>query len=95
MQNDMHDLYKMVLENKELSLKDKKELLDEIRKLGPGNENRWNFRYVIWALALVALSSPVIQAWWGSDDIPQGLLTISSTAVGALAAFITSGLNDK
>lgn len=42
---------------------EKKMLLNEIRKLMPPDENRWNFRYVIWTLALVALSVPVTAAW--------------------------------
>ncbi len=37
---------------------EKKMLLNEIRKLGPADENCWNFRFVIWMLALVALSVP-------------------------------------
>lgn len=93
MDNEVSELYKSILEDKELDLEKKKELLDEIRKLKPASDNRWNFRYVIWALALVALSSPLVYVVHGEiKDFPEGLMALSSTAVGALAAFITSSL---
>ena len=92
-ENKISTLYTLVINDKEVSMEDKKVLLDEIRKLKPASENRWNFRYIIWALAIVALVSPLTVLVHGyTASFPEGVLALSSTAVGALAAFITSGL---
>src|SRR5690348_11995038 len=58
--------------------------------------DRWTFRWVIWGLIAVVLI-PVIGVFgiWAvkgtidANSIPQGLISIASTAIGALAAFIT------
>ncbi len=96
MEIDIGSLYKSVTDNKETSIEEKQILLDEIRKLKPASDNRWNFRYVIWSLALVALASPLILislAIRGEVvSIPEGIMALSSTSVGALAAFVTSTL---
>ncbi|MBQ4834854.1 MULTISPECIES: hypothetical protein [Pseudoalteromonas] len=93
---EISKLYLKVLEDPKLDLEHKKVLLDEIRKLRPASENRWNFRWVIWALALVAIISPVASAialiFSKEPNISEGVLALSSTAVGALAAYVTSGL---
>ena len=70
--------------------RDTAKLLNEIRKLAPPEGNRWNFRYIIFTLALVALSAPTWMIVRGDLTRPQGLLALASTAVGALAAFLSS-----
>ncbi len=81
-----------------------KELLDEIRKLAPDDRNRWNFRYIIWVLGIAALSSPLVFGVIAltlaltmdnpvAPSIPAELIAISSTAVGALGAFLSSMRN--
>ena len=88
-------MYRSIIES-DMEMDDKLKYLDEVRKLKPPSENRWNFRYVIWAIALVAISSPLMFlafAVQGKEvDPPEAMLTLSSTAVGALAAYITSAL---
>lgn len=97
MDNDIVELCRQIVSNKDTSLKEKKALLNEIRKLLPASENRWNFRWVMFGLSLVALSAPLIyilgnKFGFAPGDIPEGLLALSSTSVGALAAFITSSV---
>ncbi|MFT5757714.1 MAG: hypothetical protein ACI9LM_002450 [Alteromonadaceae bacterium] len=97
MDNDIVELCRQIVSDKETSLKEKKALLNEIRKLLPASENRWNFRWVMFGLGLVALSAPLIYIFgnifcFSSGNIPEGLLALSSTSVGALAAFITSSI---
>lgn len=88
MSSEVVKIYRDIIEDEKLELEQKKELLSEVRKIISPDENRWNFRFVIWTLALVALSVPV-WAMWKSADIPQALLSLSSTAVGALAGFLS------
>lgn len=74
-------------------LKEKKVLLNEVRKIMSPEQSRWNFRYAIWTLALIALSIPIIIllrcGTAPEDAVPDGLLSLGSAAVGALAAFLT------
>lgn len=97
MSYEIVELYKTVLyaPKDHLSFDEKREILNDIRKIMPPDENRWNFRYVIFTLALIALSVPGVAVWliWlDRGDIPQGLLSLGSTAVGALAAFLTPSI---
>jgi hypothetical protein len=86
------ELVKQTLDSKH-TIKEKQKLLNELRKLGAPEENRWHFRYVIWTLALVAISIPIVVLWSigksANVDVPSGLLSLGSAAVGALAAFLT------
>ena len=78
------------------TLAEKEALVKQLTKALP--TDRWTFRWVIWGLIAVVLI-PVIGVfviWWvkGNIDvnsIPQGLISLASTAIGALAAFITPG----
>jgi hypothetical protein len=78
-------------------LRDKKALLNEVRKIMAPEQNRWNFRFAIWTLATVAISIPVVvivnlckaEATNNVLDVPDGLLSLGSAAIGALAAFLT------
>ena len=92
MDSELVALSKSVIESATLDFNQKKELLDEIRKLRPASENRWNHRYVIWTLALVAISTPIAFVFKIQTEIPDVLVALSSTAIGALAAFMTSAL---
>lgn len=92
MDPQMAMLIKQVLES-QYGLVEKKALLNELRKFGNPENNRWHYRYVILVLALVALSVPVVVIWtlWKGNpvDAPAGLLSLGAAAVGALAAFLT------
>ena len=101
MTREVTDLCRLVIQSNH-DLSHKKKLLNEVRKLIPGDENRWNFRYVIWTLALVSLSVPVVtgillyQHRGETGDtlqqalqLPQGLLALASAAVGALAGMLS------
>ena len=95
MDADLRDLFRHILEA-ERPLAERKAMMNELRKLAPPDENRWNFRFVIWTLALVALSVPVsvlLSAIANEGtlprSLPEGLLSLGSAAVGALAAFLS------
>jgi L-asparagine transporter-like permease len=98
MNDNVFEMYKSVIDS-ERTIKEKKELLNEIRKLVPGNQNRWNFRWVIWALAAIAIVSPLtfIGTYFNLTDpkVPDAVIALSSTAVGALAAYITSKMGNE
>jgi len=93
---NVHSLSDAVIRNNEIPHENKLELLDAIRKLRSPEENRWNFWYVILALALIALSVPVyaLLHYIGNAQaqselvIPDALLSIAATSVGALAGFL-------
>ncbi|MEK6303378.1 MAG: hypothetical protein AABO41_21930 [Acidobacteriota bacterium] len=92
MNSQLVELYKAVVLS-DLKIGDKEKLLNELRKVMAPEENRWHFRIVIWTLALVALSIPIAVLWslgkGSAVDVPPGLLSLGSAAVGALAAFLT------
>jgi hypothetical protein len=88
MDEKLFELHKAVLTDPNLNFWKKRWLLNELRKTIPAEQNRWNFRWIVWTLAVVALSVPAWVAWSGKSHIPEGLLSLASTAVGALAAFL-------
>ena len=98
MNPQLNDLIKQVIDS-EYSVKEKKILLNELRKLLAPEQNRWHFRYVIWTLALIALSIPLIVIWSCAHgkqlEVPSGLLSLGSAAVGALAAFLSPSARMK
>jgi hypothetical protein len=98
MTKEVTALYELVLRSGRPVCEQKK-LLNEVRKLLPAEGNRWNFRYVIFTLALVALSVPVVAGVLlcrGKEiDLPEGLLALASTAVGALAAFVSQAVHKR
>jgi hypothetical protein len=97
MRTELFDLYIKVLDDQTLNFKQKRQMLNEVRKVMSPEQNRWNFRYVILPLALVALSvliyAVVLLGFRGAGpsfpEIPAPLLSVGSTAVGALAGFLT------
>lgn len=98
MNQEIIDLYKTVLDDTKLTTSEKRKLLDDIRSLIPGSQNRWNFRWVIWPLGLMALSLPILvlvqllSPSAASIKIPDGLLSLASAAVGALAGFLAPNI---
>ena len=89
-------LYESILKSGKLAwwdVRQKKALLNEIRKLMAPTENRWNFRLVILALIVLAFTVPGYAFWQLAkgeppDKLPAELLTLGATAVGALAGFL-------
>lgn len=71
---------------------EKRLLVREINRHGPASRNRWTMRGVIFCLCLVALTAPVyivaLHVHSGSE-LPQALVSLSSTALGALAGLLT------
>jgi hypothetical protein len=96
---DLKDLYVKIIEHTGLDSKEREKLLDDVRKLQSPEGNRWNFRYVIFSLALLALSVPIYAMWQlalGVESrIPDALLSIAATGVGALAGFMTQTLQSR
>ena len=97
LESEVARMYSEVLA-KDISLFKKYILLNEIRKLRPAGQNRWNIRWIIFALALVAVSSPLAYgaailcgtAGSAGEIVPDAMLSLSSAAVGALAAYFAS-----
>lgn len=99
MDTDLRDLIKTVI-NSDKPIEEKKELIDELRKMAPPDENRWHYRIVLITLALVAVSLPLfilsttLLHWFvgapnlASLKVPDGLLSLGSAALGALAAYL-------
>ncbi|EKE67526.1 hypothetical protein [Gallaecimonas xiamenensis] len=99
MNDNLLKLHEKILGDTSLSFREKKEMLDEVRKAMPPDQNRWNFRYALLPLALTALSTPVYVLVALCLDrslvtVPDVLLSLSSMALGAIAAFLT-GYRDK
>lgn len=95
MNSDLFKLHTKILEDSSLTFEQKKEMFNEIRKIMPPSQNRWHFRYAILPLAIVALSVPAyafIMMFYTnqSASIPDALLSLGSTALGAIAAFLTN-----
>ena len=86
----VNDLSRVVIEAN-LPIQEKKVLLNEIRKLRTGQEDRWIFRTVVWILGAVAILG-ALYPLLSKQPSPDGLLSLASAAVGALAAFLTPTL---
>ena len=84
---DIFDLYGKVIDGS-YPITEKEKMFNEIRKLMPPEDNRWNFRYVIIPLTLVVFSVPVYLFFFNTADMPEALLSLASTALGALAAYL-------
>ncbi len=69
--------------------------MDELRKSFPPESNKWTFRYIVGGVRLVALVPPVVLAAVSpfvaheSTQLASSIIQISSTALGALAAYLT------
>ncbi len=88
------DLIKIVLQDNALTSKEKKLLIDELRKNNPGSNDRWTYRYAIIALVLAVILT-ILALWFLSaqdaKQIPDGLVSIGSAAVGGLVGLLTPG----
>lgn len=88
------DLMKIVLQQTDLPTKEKRELLDEIRKARPALEDRWVYRAVIYclggAVVLTVIGVFVLIGARPTAAIPDGLIALGSTAIGALAGLLSS-----
>ena len=93
MHPDITNLVSKVLSDQQLDFQQKKEMLNELRKLQAPESNRWNFRFVIWTLSALSISIPfiVVVSLFKEKafDIPDSLLSLGSAAVGALATFLS------
>jgi hypothetical protein len=82
---------RLVLISPEIDTKDKKELIDELRKNNPAMDDRWTYRYATWFLGGVVLLC-VLALWSlgssGRSEISQGLVALGSAALGGLAGLI-------
>jgi hypothetical protein len=87
----VNDLIKSVLEL-EITSKEKKRLIDEIRKNSPALNDRRLYRWVVWFLGAKAVLSVVgfVVILSLDDEIPEGLVALGSAAVGGLAGMFTS-----
>lgn len=93
-QKEVAELFRIIIENKEMNILQKKLLLGEVRKLRPPEEDRWVYRTVVWVLGIVAILT-VAYPFIAGGEMPQGLLAIGSAAMGALAGYLTPTLKPK
>lgn len=65
-------------------------LIDELRKNNPGASDRWAYRWSLWimggSIILTILSVSVLAFYTGK--VPEGLLSIGTGVVGALAGLL-------
>lgn len=83
-----------------LTIKEKKVLINEIRKLQAPLEDRWVYRYVVGFLGAGGILTAVfvfILALQDKNNIPDGLIALGASAVGALGGMLvpSTGKNDK
>jgi hypothetical protein len=93
-QPSFHELLRLVITDPHLSSREKKALLNELRK--SGGVDRWTFRSAIWILGAVVLVTVVaisVLIWLLPDSgrIPDGLIAIGAGASGGLAGLLTPG----
>jgi len=96
MDQNLYNLHMQVLSDSTYSYKQKKGMLHQVRKLTPADQNRWNFRFVLIPIMAIALTIPIYVLFqmakgvnMGDITIPEALVSLGSTALGALAAFFT------
>ncbi len=80
-----------ILNNETLEFKQKQALIKEVRKLQPALEDRWIYRNVVWALSGAILLSIIFTSilLWNGKNASDGLLSLGSASVGALAGLLT------
>jgi hypothetical protein len=91
-QRMVNDLIDVVLRNESLDAKEKRKLIDELRKASPAINDRWLYRWVVWSLGAVAFASVIgfIVLAALEKTIPQGLVALGSGAIGGLAGLSTA-----
>jgi len=89
------DLYRLVLAS-DNNVADKINLLNEVRKINTAEGDRWVYRrpiaYLLGAIPVILLLAYVL-GW--VKEVNDGLLSLASAAVGALASFLTTGVASK
>ena len=87
----LHDLMKLVLIDEKLTAKEKKTLIDELRKNNAYSSDRWTYRYAILILGGAIIMT--IGALWAlscaGKTPPEGLIALGSAAAGGLAGLLT------
>jgi hypothetical protein len=89
------ELMKIVLQDTKLTTKEKKQLLDELRKNNPSSSDRWTYRSAIWALAAIVIGTVVFIFILSKNQSSEGLIAIGSAAVGGLAGMLSTGGKEK
>lgn len=89
------DLYKSVLDHSTHTVPEKIKLLNEIRKINTAEGDRWVYRPVSYSLGLIPIIVIICYAAGWMKEMNDGLLSLSSAAVGALASFLTTGVANK
>ncbi len=90
----LESLSKSILENTDTTVDEKKELLREIRRFGHPIDDKWLYRCVVWILGIVAIFALVSSTWILIDNndktvtVPNGIVALGSTAIGALAGWL-------
>src|SRR5688500_10989741 len=87
----LYELMKVVLEDSKLEPEQKKKLIDELRKNNPTTAERWTYRWAIWILGAIILTSVICITVLAPDSgqIPDGLVAIGSAAVGGIAGLLS------
>jgi hypothetical protein len=89
----LFDLMKFVLADPTTTPEQKKLLIDELRKNNSSAADRWTHRGSLWILGgaiVVTILSVAILAGLGAK-IPEGLLSLGTGVVGALAGLMAPG----
>ena len=95
---NLFDLIRIVLQDGALSAKEKKNLINELRKNNPGTNDRWTYRYAILALVFAVILTIVAISFLAllpKTEIPSGLVSIGSAAVGGLAGLLSPGRTNE
>lgn len=86
----LYDLIRLVLIDEKLNSKEKKNLIDELRKNNSATSDRWTFRWAIYFLGGTVVITTLFIAIlaYHNCPIPDSLVAIGSTVAGGLAAMI-------
>lgn len=89
-EDSLNELIRLVLSDNALDPDQKKMLIDELRKSSPGTADRWTYRWAILILGATILASVGFTFFLKlhNVDIPDGLTSIGSTALGGLAGLL-------
>lgn len=88
------ELYKVILDSS-AGVPDKIKLMNEVRKINTAEGDRWVYRPVAYLLGAIPLVLIISYAVGWVKEMNDGLLSLSSAAVGALASFLTTGVSSK
>lgn len=91
----VNSIIENIVEDDSLNPQKKIELINEIRKAAPPLHDRWLYRSVVWGLSVAILLVFVLYYFVGREGMSDGIISIGSAAVGALAALITPNGQSK